>query len=553
MSAPALQAADATADDARQPSTPAPSSSSTPAAGEAKVLCEGKARIPFTGDEGVFYNKVQVFNRDLSILVITAFLHRRQREWTAAQLKRTRYPPRHPTQFPPSPSSPSLSSEAQPDSNFPSSPPPSSTPSPAAGGSKVPMPMDADPSSPPSPTPAPYPGLRILEALSATGLRSIRYYLEIPSISSLLVNDVDRAAVASIRANIAFNGLPPSIVRPSHSDAKALMYRHLQPPEAQFDVIDLDPYGSAVDFLDAAVQSVAHGGLLAVTCTDKAVLCGAWGEVAYAKYGGYALKGKTCHETAIRLVLAALQSAAARYRRYVEPLLSLSIDFYVRVFVRVWEGQAQVKGVASRSAVVYQCTGCEAHYLQRMGRVLSTHPGADVGAGQVKHSAAHGPPCPQRCPDCHSAFRLGGPMWADALHDPAFIDEALASLAADPTRLSTHGRLQAMLGVARKELPCPLYYSLAGLCHTLHCIQPKIWVVRAGLIHAGYECSDTHALPDGIKTTAPASVVWDVMRGYVKAHPEVKGKKVTPDSPAGIILSKEPSSALSTRTARQRG
>ncbi len=31
-------------------------------------------------------------------------------------------------------------------------------------------------------------------------------------------------------------------------------------PEKQFDVVDLDPYGSAAQFIDGAVQSVAEGG-----------------------------------------------------------------------------------------------------------------------------------------------------------------------------------------------------------------------------------------------------------------------------------------------------
>jgi tRNA (guanine26-N2/guanine27-N2)-dimethyltransferase len=31
-------------------------------------------------------------------------------------------------------------------------------------------------------------------------------------------------------------------------------------PDKQFDVIDLDPYGSAAPFLDGAVQAVADGG-----------------------------------------------------------------------------------------------------------------------------------------------------------------------------------------------------------------------------------------------------------------------------------------------------
>lgn len=47
-----------------------------------------------------------------------------------------------------------------------------------------------------------------------------------------------------------------------------------------YDVIDLDPYGTPAHLLDTAMQSVADGGLLAVTATDMAVLCGNNGEVS---------------------------------------------------------------------------------------------------------------------------------------------------------------------------------------------------------------------------------------------------------------------------------
>ena len=45
-------------------------------------------------------------------------------------------------------------------------------------------------------------------------------------------------------------------------------------------VVDLDPYGSPAMFLDAAVQCVTDGGLLCVTATDLAVLCGNHSEVS---------------------------------------------------------------------------------------------------------------------------------------------------------------------------------------------------------------------------------------------------------------------------------
>ena len=51
----------------------------------------------------------------------------------------------------------------------------------------------------------------------------------------------------------------------------ALMYNH-RAEGSRVDVVDLDPYGTAAPFIDAAVQSVNDSGLLCVTCTDLSVL-----------------------------------------------------------------------------------------------------------------------------------------------------------------------------------------------------------------------------------------------------------------------------------------
>ena len=113
-------------------------------------------------------------------------------------------------------------------------------------------------------------GIRILEALSATGLRSIRYAKEIRGIKEIIANDISERAVASIDKNVKANNVR-DLVTPSHSDATMVMYNNRK-KEDRFDVVDLDPYGSPTPFLDGAVQAVAEGGLLCVTCTDLAVL-----------------------------------------------------------------------------------------------------------------------------------------------------------------------------------------------------------------------------------------------------------------------------------------
>merc|ERR1712209_336292 len=107
-----------------------------------------------------------------------------------------------------------------------------------------------------------------------------------------------------------------------------LMYLH-RDKDKRFDVIDLDPYGSASIFLDSAVQSVSEGGLLCITCTDMAVLCGNTPETCHSKYGSMAIKSSACHEMALRILLQSIESAANRYNRYIVPWVSLSIDFYV--------------------------------------------------------------------------------------------------------------------------------------------------------------------------------------------------------------------------------
>ena len=111
---------------------------------------------------------------------------------------------------------------------------------------------------------------KILEALSATGLRSIRYAKEISGVKEIVANDISKRAVASIEKNVKANQVD-HLVTPSHSDATMVMYNNRK-KENRFDVVDLDPYGSPTPFLDGAVQSVAEGGLLCVTCTDLAVL-----------------------------------------------------------------------------------------------------------------------------------------------------------------------------------------------------------------------------------------------------------------------------------------
>jgi hypothetical protein len=129
----------------------------------------------------------------------------------------------------------------------------------------------------------------------------------------------------------------------------------------------VDPYGSAAPFIDSAVQAVSDGGLLCITCTDMSVLCGNYPEVCYAKYSSMPLRSKFLHEMSLRALLHSIDATANKYKRYIVPWLSLSVDFYVRVFVRVFESAKEVKNSSLKRVMVYQSTQCPLFIVQKIG------------------------------------------------------------------------------------------------------------------------------------------------------------------------------------------
>ena len=60
--------------------------------------------------------------------------------------------------------------------------------------------------------------IKILEALSATGLRSIRYANEVAGVDEIIANDLSGEAVEMIKRNVKQNEVD-HLVTPNHADA----------------------------------------------------------------------------------------------------------------------------------------------------------------------------------------------------------------------------------------------------------------------------------------------------------------------------------------------
>lgn len=383
-------------------------------------------------------------------------------------------------------------------------------------------------------------GALVLEALSATGLRSIRLIKEVPGIKTLVVNDLDEAAVEAIRRNLAFNAAHSAIPRclPNQGDANIVMHQY-RSQKKQFDVIDLDPYGTAAPFLDAALQGISDGGLLCVTCTDLAVLCGNQQNVCYAKYGCMPVKAAYCHEMAVRMVMACMDRIGARYKRYVVPLFCARIDFYVRLFVRVYTSKAEIQKVASKVSMVHQCVDCDTFHLRPVATELKS-----------KNKCVPGRALPHvgpRCAECGGAFAIGGPIWHRPIINRSFCREVLARTAKSHVVrvrnpfLTTVPRIRGEMQKALAEVPdAPLFYGMSRLGHRLRGQCPPIVAMMSAIKSCGYASSQAAAATDSLKTNAPPSVVWDIMRRWVELHPIADGRKKETDTVGYRLLSKAP-------------
>lgn len=85
------------------------------------------------------------------------------------------------------------------------------------------------------------------------------------------------------------------------------------------------------------------------------------------------IRTPACHEMALRILLQSINSHAIRYSRYIVPVLSLSIDFYFRVFVLVFDGQMKAKESLSNIGYYYICNGCKSFFQQDFGKSEATN------------------------------------------------------------------------------------------------------------------------------------------------------------------------------------
>jgi len=328
--------------------------------------------------------------------------------------------------------------------------------------------------------------LEACEPLAGCGVRGIRLAHEVDGVHCVVINDISREAAKLAEANVKLNELNEKVAV-ANEDANLVLSRYAA-PRRRFDYVDIDPFGSPVPYLDSALRAVRNNGLLALTATDMAPLCGVHPKACLRKYGGKPLRTEYCHELALRLLIGCLASVAAKHDVAVSPVFSYSAYNYVRTYAVVRYGAKHADKSIENMGYILHCFSCLHREYQK-----GITPGFKMD-----------------CPECGSKLQIAGPLWLGSLWDGGFSakikDEAVER------NLRNRARIFQIVSLIIGEEKAPMtYYVVDKLCDKFNLPMPRLSKVMTDLRETGFQAVATHFSSKAIRTDAPAGVVEEVV------------------------------------------
>jgi len=334
--------------------------------------------------------------------------------------------------------------------------------------------------------------ISVCEPLAGCGIRGVRFAVEVEEVRKVFVNDINSEAAKLAQFNFESNQLA-SVVLIMNEDANLFLSRY-GAPRKRFDFIDVDPFGSPVPYIDTALRALRDGGLLALTATDMAPLCGVHPKACVRKYGGKPLRTEYCHELAVRLLVGCLATMAAKHELGIKVVFSHSTDHYIRVY-----------------AVVRHSARLADNSLRMMGYILHC-----FSCFHRETSEGIFSPWKIRCAECGSRLNVAGPLWLGKISDRDFCSSMKRD--ADGRRLKQGKRILRLLSLVQGETDASItYYVVDKICDKLNLSVPPLVEVMDSIRRAGFQATPTHFNTRGFKTNAPISVLNASIREAISA------------------------------------
>ncbi|MBN2042983.1 MAG: hypothetical protein JW754_04220 [Candidatus Aenigmarchaeota archaeon] len=299
----------------------------------------------------------------------------------------------------------------------------------------------------------------VLLPLAASGVRGARILKEV-GCEKIVLNDANPSACKLMKKNLMLNKIPPKSYEIRNEDARKLML------ENRYDYVDIDPFGSPIDFLRNIGFCVKDSSLLGVTATDSGALAGKFANACMRRYGVRTLTNDFPKELGVRvLITTVLRHLSANDMTFI-PLYSHG-NHYFRVMGRIERGATKTDQNLDKIEMISYCHKC-------LNRVIGFR---------------------EKC-KCGSRFSHIGPVWTGPTKDADFVKKALQEF------FNSGFRNPKELQMTVEELDIPFYYDLHSICRRLRKSPPKMDKILEALKGEGYRASRTRFCLNGFRTDA---------------------------------------------------
>lgn len=295
--------------------------------------------------------------------------------------------------------------------------------------------------------------VEILDGMAATGIRGFRFINELTGDFSVTINDWGEKSYQLIEENIRH--IPIKNHQITNEDIHVLLSKN------HYDYIDIDPFGSPAVFIDSALRSIRNNGIIAVSATDTATLCGVYPKVCLRRYNSLPLHGPCMHETALRVLIGFIGRQAGKYEKGVVPVFSYGTDHYFRLYLRIKSGVNQAN-----------------HCIKQ----IHTLPSSKV-------------------PFQKEPYQSFGPVWTGTLHDKIVLSDLLQII---PMKSFDEEKpIRNLLKICEQEaLMPPFYFSTTLLSKQFKTSAPPLDEFLKTFEKKGFFITKTQFDPTGFKTNA---------------------------------------------------
>ena len=299
-----------------------------------------------------------------------------------------------------------------------------------------------------------------LDALSASGVRALRVAKEVGL--EVTANDLNPSAVKLIKKNAKRNNLK---IKVEKRNASALMAGNY------FDIIDIDPFGTPVPYIDTAVRSARK--FLSITATDTAALCGTYPDTCWRRYLARTARTEFLHELGIRVLAAYVVRTAARFDISAEPIFAHSKHHYYRLYFRMGKGAERCNKLLDQT------------------RTINWNP----KTLERKKS--------------EDSIELG-PIWMGELWDKNLVKKVLRET--NSGKFNTKNKMIKLLEIIYEETGMPpLYFDIHRICKSLNRPVPPFKLIYAALENSGIKSSRTHFSPTGIRAECDVTKIKELI------------------------------------------